>query len=119
MQQSLENNNYIKEIIELNKKHKDRYIFHKEAQKIIEQIANDNPTMDLIVQQNFNDLEYQNQIWTLYNIPYLKIYEHPDFVLKIHVFAPLQTKESGIGASCIHHHNNFLLSSYAMHGSGY
>ena len=50
---------------------------------------------------------------------FLYVYENDDFYIKVHLFVPLKSYQPGIVASAIHHHNNYLLSSYAAFGSGY
>jgi hypothetical protein len=55
----------------------------------------------------------------MYNIPFLYIYETPDFYLKIHFFPRMENYVQGTAAHCIHHHNNYILTTAAIFGSGY
>ena len=59
------------------------------------------------------------QEWTGYNIPFLYVYETEHFNLKIHLFPPDKEKRDNIAAHCIHHHNNYMLTTNAFFGSGY
>lgn len=119
MQHLLDQNPYIKELLALNDEFRDRRVFHDAAAPLLKKMGNDKEFIKEVVKRNFEDKGYLNQEWTLYNIPFFFIYETPDFNLKIHLFTPLESKDTEQAASCIHHHNNYMLSSYAMHGSGY
>ncbi len=119
MKNALENHPYIQSIIDLNEKHTNRHLFHKNCNALLLKMGQDKSFLNLLIQRNLLDEGFLNQQWSLYHIPYLLIYENADFNLKIHLFTPLEKKESAIAASCIHHHNNYLLSSFAFHGSGY
>ena len=119
MQNLLENHPYIKELLKLNSDCADRKAFHDACVPLLKKMGDDKSFVNLIIQRNFEDEGYLNQKWSLYNIPFFFVYENQDFNLKVHLFVPLESKKSEIAASCIHHHNNYMLSTYAMHGSGY
>jgi hypothetical protein len=119
MQHLLESHPYIQELLSLDQKHKDRKAFHFAVQPLLKKMGDDKDFISQVVERNFRDKGYLEQKWSLYNIPFFYIYETADFNLKIHLFVPLASKEAEKAASCIHHHNNYMLSSYAMHGSGY
>lgn len=119
MQHLLEQHPFIKSLLQLNAAHTDRATFHKEAAPLLKEMGDDKAFIAQIIQRNFADEGYLNQPWSLYNIPFFFGYEIPDFNLKVHLFVPLENRKEAIAASCIHHHNNYMLSTYAMHGSGY
>lgn len=118
-QEQLSNHPYIQQILELSQLHEDRKILHRKAGPVLQQMGNDAVFLKSVLQRNFNDEGYLNQRWSQYNIPFLYIYENEDLVLKIHFFASHPTHETGIAAHCIHHHNNYILTTAAILGSGY
>lgn len=119
MQDLLKDHPHIQELLRLNEQYNDRKSFHMAVAPLLEKMGQDKDFLQAVVKRNFEDEGYLKQKWSLYNIPFFYIYETPDFNLKIHLFVPLESKASEKAASCIHHHNNYMLSSFAMHGSGY
>jgi len=119
MQSLLNKNPYIKSLLQLNEQFPDRRSFHQAAETLLMEMGKDKAFIGEVIQRNFADEGYTKQKWSLYNIPFFFVYETKDFNLKIHLFPALASKEPEIAASCIHHHNNYMLSSFAFHGSGY
>lgn len=115
----LKNHPYIQQIIELNKQIDDRSALHKAVGEILMKMGNDSEFLKLVIRRNFDDPGYLAQKWSQYNIPFLYIYENEDLVLKIHFFAAHKTHQKGLAAHCIHHHNNYILTTAAILGSGY
>lgn len=112
-------NKYIEKVNALNEKFIDRKAFHKHTEALLVEMGKDKEFWFDVFKQNLVDKGYLNREWTMYDIPFLYVYENSDFYLKIHLFVPLSTYESGIVASAIHHHNNYLLTTFAAFGSGY
>lgn len=110
---------FIKAIISLNQQYPDRHRFHEEAGKLLIEMAKDKEFWFALFKQNLTDNGYLNRKWTMYDIPFLYVYECDDFLLKVHLFVPLSTYEPSIVASAIHHHNNYMLTTHAAFGSGY
>lgn len=110
---------YLQELVEFSESIEDRRAFHKACRPVFEKMRGDAEFFDHIVEQNLQDENFLNQAWSLYNIPYLYVGESSDFVLKYHIFVPLESKAAEIGAACIHHHTNYYLSSAAVYGPGY
>lgn len=119
MNELLKDNPYIQSILKLSDEINDRYEFHAKASPILVKMGNDTAFLKEVIRRNFTDEGYLNQIWTLYNIPYFFVYENEHINIKIHIFPRHETKKDGIAAHCIHHHNNYLLTSNAFFGSGY
>src|ERR1700752_1624562 len=115
----MHNNIYIKQIIQLNQELLDRYQFHKQASELLVKAANDKSFWEEVFKQNLTDKGYLQRKWTMYEIPFFYVYECDDFHIKVHLFVPLKSYASNIAASAIHHHNNYLLTTYAAFGSGY
>jgi len=113
------NNKYIQQIIELNAKVVDRKDFHNQAGDLLQKLAGDKNFWIDLFKQNLSDKGYLQHKWSMYEIPFLFVYECDDFYLKVHLFVPLKDFKTNIAASAIHHHNNYLLSSFAAFGSGY
>ena len=119
MQHLLDESHYIKEILSLEKKFPNRKEFHKNAEHLLSQMGSDEEFLKLVVKRNFEDPGYLKQQWSLYNIPFFYIYETADFYLKIHFFPSMKNYTPGTAAHCIHHHNNYILTTAAIFGSGY
>jgi hypothetical protein len=119
MQTLLENHPYIQEIKVLENKFFDRREFHKNVQPVLIKMGNDNDFLKLVIKRNFSDKGYLTHTWSKYNIPFFYVYETDYFILKIHLFPTIENYRNDIAAHCIHHHNNYLLSTNAFFGSGY
>jgi hypothetical protein len=115
----MKSNPFIQEIIKLNNEFPDRREFHKKAGDTLIKMAKDKLFWNELFKMNLSDKGYLQHKWTMYEIPFLYVYECDDFHLKVHLFVPIKDYRAGIAASAIHHHNNYLLSSYAVFGSGY
>jgi hypothetical protein len=115
----LADHTYIQKILELNSKIQDRTELHKQAGVVLQAMGSDKDFLKLVVRRNFDDPGYLSQTWSQYNIPFLYIFENEDLVMKIHFFASHPSHGTGIAAHCIHHHDNYLLTTAAILGSGY
>jgi len=115
----MKTNPFVQKIIQLNRNFFDRHEFHKEAAKVLLEMGKDKNFWSEVFKQNLSDKGFLQHKWTMYEIPFFYVYECDDFYLKIHLFVPLKNYISNIAASAIHHHNNYLLTSYAAFGSGY
>lgn len=111
--------NYISELNELNRIHINRKEFHHKAGEKLVNMAADKNFWFEVFKQNLSDKGYLKREWSMYEIPFLYVYENDDFYVKVHLFVPLKTYEPHVVASAIHHHNNYLLTTYAAFGSGY
>jgi len=116
---ALDNHPFIKEVQSLNKKYPDRMEFHKAVEPLLVKMGQDKDFLKIVVKRNFDDPGYLAYRYSMYNVPFLFVHETDDYNLKIHSFPPHPEKKDGIAAHCIHHHNNYILTTYAMHGSGY
>jgi len=110
---------YVQKICELNRIHDDRAELHRQAGPVLQAMGSDAEFLQQVLQRNFDDDGYLKQTWSQYNIPFLYIFENEDVVMKIHFFAAHPTHAAGIAAHCIHHHNNYILTTAAILGSGY
>ncbi|NND77797.1 MAG: hypothetical protein HKN39_06405 [Flavobacteriales bacterium] len=97
----------------------DRKEFHSAAEGVLLEMAASPEFLDGVVQYNLDRPEFLEHNWSLYEIPCLWIADTGDFQMKFHVFLPMEKFEAGIAGSCIHHHNNYLLTTLAVCGSGY
>jgi len=116
---AIDNHPYIKEVQKLNKTYPNRSEFHTAMEPLLVTMGQDKEFLKLVVKRNFEDPGYLNFKYSKYNVPFLYLHETDDYNLKIHMFPPHPEKVEGIAAHCIHHHNNYILTTYAMHGSGY
>lgn len=119
MQHILGDHPYIKEILRLEQAYPDRITFHEKAQHLLAEMGKDDDFLRLVLRRNLTDKGFLDQKWSLYNIPFFYIYETPDFYLKIHFFPGMKQYVAGTAAHCIHHHNNYILTTAAIFGSGY
>lgn len=110
---------YISQVNELNKKFIDRRVFHNLTGELLLRMAADKNFWIEVFKQNLTDKGFLSRKWTMYEIPFLYVYENDDFYLKVHLFVPLKNYEAKVMASAIHHHNNYLITTHAAFGSGY
>ena len=110
---------YISQVNELNKKYIDRREFHNRTGELLVRMAADKNFWFEVFKQNLTDKGFLSRKWTMYEIPFLYVYENDDFYLKVHLFVPLKNYEAKVIASAIHHHNNYLITTHAAFGSGY
>lgn len=115
----MKTNPFVQQIIQLNQKFPNREQFHAEAAKILPEMGKDKNFWNEVFKLNLTDKGYLQRKWTMYDIPFFYVYECDDFYIKVHLFVPLESKATNIAASAIHHHNNYLLTTYAAFGSGY
>lgn len=119
MQYLLEKYDHITHLIKLENNTPDRQEFHKKVAPLLLEMGADKDFLKDVVKRNFLDEGYLKQVWTGYNIPFFYVYETEHFVLKLHLFPPDKEKRDNIAAHCIHHHNNYMLTTNAFFGSGY
>jgi hypothetical protein len=111
--------NYISEINKLNNSIIDRKEFHLRSGDLLVKMASDKQFWYEVFKQNLTDKGYLKRSWSMYEIPFLYVYENDDFYVKVHMFVPLASYAPHVIASAIHHHNNYLLTTHAAFGSGY
>lgn len=112
-------NPFIQKVIQLNQDFPDRKEFHAEVAKVLPEMGKDKNFWKEVFMQNITDKGYLQRKWTMYEIPFFYVYECDDFYIKVHLFVPLKNHALNIAASAIHHHNNYMLTTYAAFGSGY
>ncbi|MES2836984.1 MAG: hypothetical protein V4667_05640 [Bacteroidota bacterium] len=115
----MKNNKWVSEIINISNQVENRLDFHHKAGTILPQMQNDKGFWEEVIKRNFTDEGYLNRNWTLYDIPFFYIYENEDFYLKVHIFPPAKNYNDFEVAHCIHHHNNYIITTLAAFGSGY
>lgn len=118
-QEALKKYSYIQELLDLEIRHPDRFMFHDAVKPLLLRMGADKAFLRDVIRRNFDDAGYLKQEWSLYNIPYFHVYETDDFILKIHLFPAAEKYEPGQAAHAIHHHNNYILTTNAFFGSGY
>jgi len=119
MQEILEKYAHLQQLLELENATPDRKEFHQKVAPLLLKMGADKEFLKDVVKRNFLDEGYLNQQWSGYNIPFFYVYETEHFVLKLHLFPPDKHKRDNIAAHCIHHHNNYMLTTNAFFGSGY
>ena len=114
----LKDNLLVSKIIQLYNELEDSLSFHKESQYILKQMG----TLDFVskvFEANLSDNLFLKRKWTSFDIPSLSIYTNDDIDLKYHIFSPIKSKNTKNAAYLIHHHMDFILSSYMIFGEGY
>jgi hypothetical protein len=119
MQQILEKYETIKKLLKLENETSDRKEFHEKVKPLLLELGSNKEFLKEVVIRNFSDDGFLKQQWSGYNIPFLYVYETEHLNLKIHLFPPDKEKRDNIAAHCIHHHNNYMLTTNAFFGSGY
>jgi hypothetical protein len=110
---------YIAEAQALNAKHENREAFHRAMEPLLVKMASDKEFMLQVIERNFTDKGWLNHDWSDYNIPFFYVYENDDMIIKVHIFPAGPAGKQHYAAHAIHHHNNYLLTTYAFFGSGY
>lgn len=119
MQHLLEKYEHIQKLLKLDRDYPDRREFHKMLSPLLLEMTADKEFMKDIVKRNFSDEGYLKQVWSGYNIPFLYVYENENFYLKVHLFPPEKDGRENVAAHCIHHHNNYIITTNAFFGTGY
>jgi len=119
MQHLLEKYNHLQRLLKLENETPNRQEFHQKVGPLLLEMGADKEFLKDIIRRNFLDEGYLKQEWSGYNIPFFYVYETEHFVLKLHLFPPDKEKRDNIAAHCIHHHNNYMLTTNAFFGSGY
>ncbi|MBI3517787.1 MAG: hypothetical protein HY062_00320 [Bacteroidetes bacterium] len=115
----MKKNSFIQKVIQLNQDFPDRREFHAKSAEILPKMGKDKAFWDEVFKRNLVDKGFLQRKWTMYDIPFFYVYECDDFYIKVHLFVPLKSHALNIAASAIHHHNNYMLTTYAAFGSGY
>jgi hypothetical protein len=110
---------YIQKAEALNQAYTDRKAFHKAMEPVLMEMADDREFMLQVIERNFTDLGWLKHDWSDYNIPFFYVYESDDMIIKVHLFPAGPEGKQHMAAHPIHHHNNYLLTTYAFFGSGY
>ncbi|NNC82068.1 MAG: hypothetical protein HKN79_00685, partial [Flavobacteriales bacterium] len=110
---------YILEAEALNKKHVDRREFHTAMEPVLQKMAQDKEFMMQVMERNFSDKGWLQMDWSDFNIPAFYVYENDDMIIKVHLFPAGPQGMQHYAAHAIHHHNNYILTTYAFFGSGY
>lgn len=118
MFEPLKDNPNVKAVIELSDSMDDRFGFHKKSHHSLREMGSIE-FVSLVFETNLMDDGFLKRNWTTYEIPFLYIYENNNFYVKYHIFPPVASGDTEKAANIIHHHNNYLLSSYTMFGPGY
>ena len=102
----------LKKIIALNETVLDRNELHQQIGPILKELGPDKSFWDEVIKLNLSDANFLNRKWTMYEIPFFYVYECDDYNMKVHLFTALESKQTNILASAIHHHNNYLSHLY-------
>lgn len=108
----------VSEVIQLSNRLSDRMDFHTQSHEYMRKMG----SLDFVskvFETNLLDDGYLKRQWSNYEIPFLYVYENNNFYLKFHIFPPVESKDTEKAANIIHHHNNYILSSFTMFGPGY
>ena len=108
----------IKKIRVLNDKYGNSLKFHKKCSTVIKEFKNIE-FLTKVFKKNIENKDFLSKQWKSYEIPHLIIYESEDISIVYNIFNPILNESLDIAAHLIHHHQNFILSSYIMAGPGY
>lgn len=118
MFEPLKKNSLVSEIIGLSDAFSDRMEFHKKSHPIMRKMG-EIDFLSEVFETNLKDEGYLKRKWSNYEIPFLYVYENNHFYIKYHIFPPVKSGDTEKAANIIHHHNNYLLSSFTLFGPGY
>jgi hypothetical protein len=108
----------ISRIFQLYSEVENRISFHKESQSILKEMSKLD-FLSKVFEENLLDTFFLKRKWTSFDIPSLCVYTSDDFEIRYHFFLPPQSRNTETAAYLIHHHKDFILSSYVFFGEGY
>lgn len=108
----------IEQVRELSDELVDRRLFHERARLLLQKMS-EPAFIHFVFEMNLKDPGYLKREWSTYEIPFLYIFENDHFYMKYHVFPPVESRDTEKAANIVHHHNNYLLTSYTVQGPGY
>ena len=118
MNYNLNNDQNIKNILEIYNRSKSDLIFNKSCQAILKKMSSPE-FIQSVFEANLINEEFINKEWKIHEIPYLNIYKDDFIDIKIHVFLPSKKKKLKNASHLIHNHKEFNLNSYIFYGKGY
>ena len=108
----------VSKVISLSNSLNDRMQFHEKSHETLKKMG-ELDFLSEVFETNLLDDGYLKRDWSNYEIPFLYVFENHHFYIKFHIFPPVKSGDTEKSANIIHHHNNYILSSYALFGSGY
>lgn len=108
----------INDLRKLSDEVEDRRQFHEAAKSLLHAMS-EPEFIAYIFEKNLNDSKYLTRAWSTYEIPFLYIDETNQYYTKYHVFPPVKSRDTEKAANIVHHHNNYLLTSFTVQGPGY
>ena len=118
MFEPLKNHPLVLEIRKKSDKLEDRMVFHQESHEVMKKMG-ELDFVSTVFETNLKDEGFLKRKWSNYEIPFLYVFENNHFYIKYHIFPPVESGDTEKAANIIHHHNNYILSSYTMFGPGY
>lgn len=108
----------ISDLRQLSDEVQDRRKFHEAAKPLLEAMSEPD-FIAYVFEKNLNDPKYLKRAWSTYEIPFLYIDETNHYYTKYHIFPPVESRDTEKAANIVHHHNNYLLTSFTVQGPGY
>jgi hypothetical protein len=108
----------VSNLIKLSKQIDDGYLFHKQSFDTMKCMSKFE-FISKVFESNLMNEEFLLKKWSDYEIPHLTIYQDNNIDLKYHIFSPCSSEKKENAAYLIHHHGNYILSSFVFFGSGY
>ncbi len=114
----LKSHKIISKIITLFNESKESKDFHKKSGKLLSHLSE--PFFIFkVFEINLLNESFLFKKWKTTEIPKLSIYEDENISIDIHFFSPSKNSSPNEAAYLIHHHQNYILSSYVHYGRGY
>ena len=108
----------IEKVIKLSSELNDSLRFHKESHQILKEMGKID-FLSKVFEANLLDDFFLKTKWTSFDIPSLSIYKDNRFDIKCHIFPSPKSQDTKKAAYLIHHHMDYMLSSYVFFGEGY
>src|ERR1051326_5554696 len=112
------NNRYIKEVVAVFKKNKDRYKAHELIRPIMSQMATDENFLYDVIRTNLSNPGYLLKK-RHYSTLAMEIFQNSDLHFVMNIYPSLPDKKTDISFQNIHHHGNLLLTTVCAFGPGY
>ena len=108
----------VSRVIQLSSESEDKVRFHKESHQILKEMGKID-FLSKVFEANLLDDFFLKTKWTSFDIPSLSIYKDNKFDIRCHIFPSPKSQDTKKAAYLIHHHMDYMLSSYVFFGEGY
>ena len=109
---------YVRGLTDIFRTHADPYRAHEEARGLLAQLAKDPKFFAAVLQQHLSDIETFNHPRKNPVLEFV-IEDNAHYTLIANCWLPRDDRDTKLSHQSVHHHGTLLLTTTALHGSGY